>query len=109
MAKVNWLYISIGAIVLYFIWKKFKSSNSNVELPTSPSSATVESPVPIKSAISQGDIVNELAFASGNYGIQKAGKVACFCKGEFLGFMSANKCWRKCRRLKKQDRSPSIY
>jgi hypothetical protein len=21
--KVNWLYISIGAVILYFVWKKF--------------------------------------------------------------------------------------
>lgn len=53
------VYIGIGAVIFYFIWKKFlKKPEVNVVVNADPIIVPAETQT-------QGDIVNKLAFAKG--------------------------------------------
>jgi len=57
--KIMWLII--GAVVFYFVWKKFlKKPEVSVVVNAEP--VVVPSKV-----VSQGDVVNDLSFARGGY------------------------------------------
>jgi hypothetical protein len=53
LKKVNWLYVAIGAVVLYFIWNHFNKK---------PEPQGTYTPLPDKT---QGDLFNERYSASG--------------------------------------------
>jgi hypothetical protein len=53
-------------------------------------------PVVMKSDVSQGDMVNNLAFASGGTRIPTV-QVSCFCNGAYQGVMSHKKCADACK------------
>jgi len=104
MKKINWLYIGIGAVVLYFVYKKFfgtSSSTSEDIVNASVQAESMPNPAVVRSAVSQGDVVNDLAFASGMTNVQMAGTVPCFCNGAFLGYMSNSGCRKACRKAVK--------
>ena len=107
--KINWLYVGIGAIVLYLLWRKFSkpsgntSSNSIVTIDGA-GFQSAETPLEVRSDVSQGDMVNELAFASGVPLTSKmAGSSPCFCNGHFIGYTSNKNCRRMCRRASKNE------
>ena len=63
--------IGAGAVVLYFVWKKFGTSNEE----------------------------EEIVGADGRrYRIQKMETVPCSCQGQFIGNMSPRACRRHCRK-----------
>lgn len=59
--KVNWTYVLIGAVVLYFVWRYFIKKKETVVVTPSVAPSIII-PEEVKT---QGDIVNELAFARG--------------------------------------------
>ena len=109
--KNKWLYIGIGAVILYLFWKKFDSSTENIEtdvdmeLETEPIILDEDA---INSDVSQGDVVNELAFASGvrasiSSTPKGMGSVPCFCNGTFLGYTNKRNCRKMCKKAVKFD------
>lgn len=101
MKKINWLYVGIGAVVLYFVWKKFMNTGGSTSgdiLGASVEAEDMVNPVVMKSDVSQGDMVNNLAFATGRPTTSKIGVHPCFCNGNFLGYMSARGCRKACRK-----------
>ena len=104
--KLNWLYIGIGAVVVYLIWKKFgqkngQTSTGGLSVVTTDVPA-ITNPEVVRSDMTQGDIVNELAFASGSYGIMRKPKYPCYCNGHFAGYMTHADCVEKCTVSKRQ-------
>ena len=98
--KINWLYVGIGAVVLYLLWRKF-SNSSGITSSDSVVEIDEENVVPaeVRSDVSQGDMVNELAFASGMTASPSSlFSPPCFCNGDFLGFTNKANCRRMCRK-----------
>ena len=103
--KINWLYVGIGAVVLYLLWKKFSTpsgSTSSVLTDSDKVLMMAEAPAEVRSDVSQGDMVNELAFASGMTASPSSlFAPPCFCNGNFLGFTNRGNCRRMCRKSAK--------
>jgi hypothetical protein len=104
MKKINWLYVGIGAVVLYFVWKKFMNTGGSTSgdiLGASVEAEDMVNPVVMKSDVSQGDMVNNLAFASGGTRIPNQ-QVSCFCNGAYHGVISHRKCANLCKPARKR-------
>ena len=107
MKKLNWIYVGVGAVVLYFVWKKLMNTDgANYVATNNTLNDTIRGGGgAVSSDVTQGDMVNNLALASGRV---PTGVTPCFCKGEtqlFLGWMNRHDCKKACRKADKFEQN----
>jgi hypothetical protein len=104
MKKINWLYVGIGAVVLYFIYQKMNEDKARIaSAPINPQAkpnfSTKSSELETKCDYTQGELFNMRYSASGT-----PNKRGCYCEdGTYLGIMRPYMCNYRCRRSKKKE------
>ena len=93
------ILVGLGAVALYYVWKKYGNTPTTTIITPTPEVAVIEEPA------TQGEIFNEKFSASGNR-VPRTSKMAvhpCFCNGNFIGYTSKSGCRKACRKDSKYD------